>query len=66
MKNTSFPSYPGEKLAFFVVVVVGEGGGGCVFRNLECKSPRKSRCGPLQPGLSLAGGQKLLLPQNKE
>lgn len=27
MKNTSFPSYPGEKLAFVVVVVVGGWGG---------------------------------------
>lgn len=42
---------------------VGEWG---AFGNTKHKSPRKSRCGSLQPRLSLAGGQKLLVFQNKE
>lgn len=50
-------SYPGEKL--LGTWVRGRRGN---LGNLEHKSPRKSTRGSLQPALSLAGGQKLLLP----
>lgn len=54
-------SYLGEKVAW------GWGGGmRGAFGNTKHKSPRKSRYGSLQPRLSLAGGQKLFVFQNKE
>lgn len=59
MKNTSFPLLSRWKTYFG-----GEWEWG-IFRNLENKNPRK-RYRSLQPGLNEAGGQKLLLLQNRE
>lgn len=53
-----------EKYPFPSAIWVDGVGG--AFGNPEHKSPRKSRCASLQPGLNMAGGQKLLVLQNKE